>query len=114
MENAQTEEVDMIRELMLDGNAVAGVLQEIFSVEMTTSPTECTNCGCKGELGTLLAFTQAPGIVLRYKHPTLSTWMPGERPICASNGACLNFEADYPFGPALCLRSCKSDYVLGA
>lgn len=65
MENAQTEEVDMIRELMLDGNAVAGVLQEIFSVEMTTSPTECTNCGCKGELGTLLAFTQAPGIVLR-------------------------------------------------
>ena len=65
MENAQTEEVDMIRELMLDGNAVAGVLQEIFSVEMTTSPTECAHCGRKDALGTLLAFTQAPGIVLR-------------------------------------------------
>jgi hypothetical protein len=51
--------------MMLDGNALAGLLQEIFAVEMTASPTECANCGKKGELGALLAFTQAPGIVLR-------------------------------------------------
>jgi hypothetical protein len=56
---------DMNRELMLDGNAAAGVLYEIFGLEMTASPTECANCGKAGEMGTLLAFTQAPGVILR-------------------------------------------------
>ena len=56
---------DMNRELMLDANAVAGILQEIFGAEMTAAPTECATCGAEGEVGTLLAFTQAPGIVLR-------------------------------------------------
>ncbi len=56
---------DMNHELMLDANAVAGIMQEIFGVEMTASPTECAHCGAEGEIGTLLAFTQAPGIVLR-------------------------------------------------
>ena len=56
---------DMNHELMLDANAVAGVLQEIFGTDMTAAPTECANCGQEGEVGTLLAFTQAPGIVLR-------------------------------------------------
>ena len=56
---------DMNRELMLDANAIAGVLYEIFGVEMTASPTECAHCGNEGEIGTLLAFTQGPGIVLR-------------------------------------------------
>ena len=56
---------DMSRELMLDGNAAAGILQEIFGEEMTASPIECAHCGAIGELGTLMAFTQGPGIVLR-------------------------------------------------
>ncbi len=56
---------DMNHELMLDANAVAGVLQEIFGADMTAAPTECANCGQEGEVGALLAFTQAPGIVLR-------------------------------------------------
>lgn len=56
---------DINRELMLDANATAGLLFEIFGVEMTASPTECANCGNSGEIGALLAFTQGPGIVLR-------------------------------------------------
>jgi hypothetical protein len=56
---------DINRELMLDANATAGILYEIFGVEMTASPTECANCGNEGEVGELLAFTQGPGIVLR-------------------------------------------------
>jgi hypothetical protein len=62
MEDVQT---DLNRELMLDANAVAGLLQEIFGAEMTAAPTECANCGSGGEIGTLLAFTQGPGVVLR-------------------------------------------------
>src|SRR5579871_779066 len=56
---------DTNRELMLDGNAAAGILQEIFGEEMTVTPAECAHCGAVGELGALLAFTQGPGIVLR-------------------------------------------------
>jgi hypothetical protein len=56
---------DVAHDLTLDGNAVAGILQELFAVEMTASPTQCANCGQDGHIGDLLAFTQAPGIVLR-------------------------------------------------
>ncbi len=58
-------QTDLNHELMLDANAAAGLLQEIFGVEMTAAPTECAHCGHIGEVGTLLAFTQGPGIVLR-------------------------------------------------
>ena len=59
------EATDITRELMLDGNAVAGILHEIFAAEMTMTPTQCANCGLEGAIGALLAFTQSPGIVLR-------------------------------------------------
>jgi hypothetical protein len=59
------ETTDTNRELMLDANATAGLLYEIFGAEMTASPTECAHCGREGEIGTLLAFTRGPGIVLR-------------------------------------------------
>ena len=58
-------QIDINEELMLDANAIAGLLQEIFGVEMTAEPTECAHCGNEADLGTLLAFTQGPGIVLR-------------------------------------------------
>ena len=61
----EQDHTDLDRSLMLDGNAAAGVLEEIFAEEMTANPTECANCGYEGEVGTLLAFTQAPGVVLR-------------------------------------------------
>lgn len=59
------ETTDINRELMLDANATAGLLYEIFGAEMTASPTECATCGSQREIGDLLAFTQGPGIVLR-------------------------------------------------
>ena len=52
-------------DLMLDGNAVAGMLQEIFGGEMTAHTAVCANCGNAAQVGGLLAFTQAPGVVLR-------------------------------------------------
>ena len=56
---------DINRDLMLDANATAGLLHEIFGTEMTASPMECATCGNEAEVGTLLAFTQGPGVVLR-------------------------------------------------
>jgi len=49
----------------LDGNAVAGTLNEIFGVEMTTAVGRCAHCGNRAPLGALLAYVGGPGIVLR-------------------------------------------------
>jgi hypothetical protein len=56
---------DINRMLMVDANAVGGLLQEIFGEDLTAAPAECAHCGNVAEVGTLLAFTQAPGVVLR-------------------------------------------------
>jgi hypothetical protein len=50
---------------MLDGNALAGLLHELFDAEMTIAPVECASCGRVGEMGSLWAFTESPGYVLR-------------------------------------------------
>ncbi len=50
---------------MLDANAVAGTLEEIFRRDVTASATVCAHCGNSAALATLLAFTRGPGVVLR-------------------------------------------------
>jgi uncharacterized Zn finger protein len=57
-----TEPID---ELLLDGNAVAGALSEIYGDDMTMVLAECASCGNTDHIGELLAFVHAPGIVLR-------------------------------------------------
>ena len=53
--------------LMLDGNAVAGLLQEVFAVEMTTAITTCNSCGATEAVGALQVFRGA-GMVMRCPH----------------------------------------------
>jgi hypothetical protein len=57
--------LDMNHELRLDGNAAAGLLEEIFGLEMTTTPAECAGCGNLAELGGLMVYMRGPGVVLR-------------------------------------------------
>ena len=54
-------------ELMLDGNAIAGLLQEVFTVEMTTAIGTCGSCGTPGPVGAVRIYRGA-GIVLRCPH----------------------------------------------
>jgi hypothetical protein len=49
----------------LDANAVAGMLEALFGADMTVAESRCAACGREGEIGTLLAYTLAPGVVLR-------------------------------------------------
>jgi hypothetical protein len=53
--------------LMLDGNAAAGLLQEVFAVDMTTAIEMCDACGATDQLGALKVFRGA-GIVMRCPH----------------------------------------------
>jgi hypothetical protein len=56
---------DLDRQLMLDANAVAGTLEQIFGRDVTASMAACFQCGNTAPIGTLHAFTRGPGVVLR-------------------------------------------------
>jgi hypothetical protein len=49
----------------LDGNAIGGLLLEIFGTEMTASEGECAHCGLVTQVAELVVYLQAPGVVGR-------------------------------------------------
>jgi hypothetical protein len=49
----------------LDGNGAAGLLREVFAVEMTTASCTCVACGADSEVGALHLYGGAIGTVLR-------------------------------------------------
>ena len=53
--------------LMLDGNAIAGLMQELFAVEMTTAVETCGTCGRAEAIGAAHVYRGA-GIVVRCPH----------------------------------------------
>jgi ribosomal protein S27E len=55
-------------DLMVDGNALAGVLREIFVQEMTSARVKCGGCGETWPLGAEHVYRQAPGMVVRCRH----------------------------------------------
>jgi len=54
-----------IEELRLDGNAVGGILREVFTHEMTNVLATCVGCGSKGRIAELLQYAHPMGVVLR-------------------------------------------------
>jgi hypothetical protein len=50
---------------VLDGNAAAGALSELFAPDMTVSVTVCATCNDERPIGELRAYLRAPGVVLR-------------------------------------------------
>jgi hypothetical protein len=49
----------------LDGNAAAGVLREVFAVDVTSAHGQCVGCGNTGPMADTRLFADAPGLVLR-------------------------------------------------
>jgi len=49
----------------LDGNAAAGLLAEIFTMEATTAIVTCAGCGASGPLGAAVAYVTEMGTVVR-------------------------------------------------
>lgn len=52
-------------DLKLDGNAIAGLLREIFTMEMTTAQGTCAGCGTVNPVGRVDVYMNAPGAVVR-------------------------------------------------
>jgi hypothetical protein len=51
--------------LWTDGNALAGPLQDVVRVEVTTAIGRCTGCGRTGPMAEVRVFDRAPGVVAR-------------------------------------------------
>lgn len=54
--------------MRVDGNAMAGVLGEVFVREVTAARIACGGCGKVEPVGAEHAYMQAPGIVMRCCH----------------------------------------------
>ena len=52
-------------DLKLDGNAIGGLLGEIFVGELTVARSTCGSCGAVREVGALAVYAHAPGAVVR-------------------------------------------------
>jgi hypothetical protein len=52
-------------DLVLDGNAVAGVLGELFQRDLTVATGTCRGCGRRGPLAQTRVYGHAPGAVVR-------------------------------------------------
>jgi len=49
----------------LDGNAIAGLLFDVFGEEMTTATSICATCGDDAAVAELTVYLRAPGTVVR-------------------------------------------------
>ena len=52
----------------LDGNAIGGLLLELFGVELTAAPCTCGGCGAREEVARLDVYVDCPGVVVRCRH----------------------------------------------
>ena len=52
-------------EMRLDGNAAAGMLRDLFTVDTTAADATCGGCGKVGPVGALLEYGHEMGVVLR-------------------------------------------------
>jgi hypothetical protein len=55
----------MTEDAHVDGNAVGGIMWDVFGREMTDARGACRECGAVNALGALIVFTRAPGDVMR-------------------------------------------------
>ncbi|WP_138731525.1 DUF6510 family protein [Modestobacter excelsi] len=53
------------RDRRLDGNAAAGVLAEVMTMDPTTAMLTCAHCHSRTALGAHLVYADAPAMVLR-------------------------------------------------
>jgi Family of unknown function (DUF6510) len=49
----------------LDGNAIGGLLHDVFGAELTAATKVCGGCGDRGPLAEVVVYLRAPGTVAR-------------------------------------------------
>jgi Family of unknown function (DUF6510) len=54
----------------LDGNAIGGLLQDVFGTEMTDAQATCATCGATGPVAETMVYLRGPGTVVRCRNCT--------------------------------------------
>lgn len=52
----------------LDGNAIGGLMLELFRIELTVATSVCGSCGAQEQVARLHVYADAPGVVVRCCH----------------------------------------------
>ena len=56
--------------MTLDGNAIGGLLLEIFGRDMTNAEASCAACGAVGPVAETTVYVRGPGTVVRCRRCT--------------------------------------------
>jgi Family of unknown function (DUF6510) len=54
----------------LDGNAIGGLLLEVFGADLTDAEATCANCGAVGPVAETVVYLGGPGTVVRCRNCT--------------------------------------------
>jgi len=78
----------------LDGNAIAGLLFDVFGAEMTTAAGVCGSCGASAVFAELTVYPRAPGTVVRCRscESVLMVFVARSEIVCADLGGLAVFE----------------------
>lgn len=57
-----------MEDFAVDGNAIGGLLIEVFGTEMTTATGTCANCGAVSQVAELAVYRPALGTVVRCRN----------------------------------------------
>ncbi len=49
----------------VDGNAIGGLLIDVFGTEMTAASSTCATCGARRPVAELVVYRRAPGTIVR-------------------------------------------------
>jgi Family of unknown function (DUF6510) len=60
--------MEPLEDRVLDGNAIGGMLLEVFGTEMTTATGACGSCGTVGLVAELAVYRPGLGTVVRCRH----------------------------------------------
>lgn len=52
----------------LDGNAIGGLLQEVFGTDMTDAEAACATCGVVSPVAEAVVYLRGPGTVVRCRN----------------------------------------------
>ncbi len=64
-ERLEAMRVDPALELSVDGNAIGGLLAEVFNQDVTSEESRCRHCDTVSVVGTLRVYMRGPGVVVR-------------------------------------------------
>lgn len=83
--------------MALDGNAIGGLLCDVFGTEMTGAGATCAACGASGPVAETMVYLRGPGTVVRCRTCTsllmVITTIRGRNCVDLSGLAALNIPA---------------------